>query len=334
MQNIPAQKRFSFPREQKRSQPSVPGRSSPRDELNDLDKVLEARVLKDLMRDHPPRPATPPEAVAGDVLAPREPREPRRERDPVRRSLEDKEAAAAPPAASAAAAAHRDLPPRPRVHSNPHAAAGAGAGGPVRDSDLLSSMAQRLRNTELQLKSQRSELQIKDQLIAQLQKELATAREVASSGAGPQDKVKLLQTENARLRKQVRDMERFLNDYGMIWVGNGSESEDEGAARNGRPPRPGARPAAASDGEDAAGAPRAERPARKADRDLNPMRRSREKGTDGSPAPAPAGGHGAAPPAAAAAPPLKKLVVPFDVNVVRAFGAGRGEAGRGASFIF
>lgn len=55
-------------------------------------------------------------------------------------------------------------------------------------------------------------------LEAQLKANNLSTEEVAS--------YETLMKENFRLRKQVSDMEKFLNDYGLIWVGDKHKDDD------------------------------------------------------------------------------------------------------------
>lgn len=86
------------------------------------------------------------------------------------------------------------------------------------DTDLLSSMAQKLSKTEKICEIQRKEIKEKTEQLHKAQKEIETLRTLSSS-----DQVSAfskLEEENQGLRSQVREMEKFLADYGLKWVGN------------------------------------------------------------------------------------------------------------------
>ncbi|KAL5457532.1 hypothetical protein EMCRGX_G034802 [Ephydatia muelleri] len=84
------------------------------------------------------------------------------------------------------------------------------------DSDLVSSMALRLATVERELLAARREAIEKDQYISELEEKLdMVTMATASPGA--------LEQRCAALQKQVDEMEEFLNDYGMIWVGRNDE---------------------------------------------------------------------------------------------------------------
>ncbi|GLI61007.1 hypothetical protein VaNZ11_003269, partial [Volvox africanus] len=156
----------------------------------------------------------------------------------------------------------RDPPPRPPVHG--HADNGkSGTGGssgstgvsgiggvgggmgqtkgaPVEASDLISTMAKRLGALEREMKERQSLLQQVQADNTMLKNKLKVAEEEIAKRAlaaiEPRDDsaaVMHLRAENARLRaqlryawKQVEEMKGFLNDYGMVWMGE-PEAEAE-----------------------------------------------------------------------------------------------------------
>lgn len=131
----------------------------------------------------------------------------------------------------------RDPPPRPAPD---HKAAG---GASVEASDLISSMAKRLSGLERDMKERQTLLQQVQADNSALKGKLKVAEEEISRRAlaaiDPKDDsaaVMHLRSENLRLRaqvklawKQVADMKNFLNDYGMVWVGD-AEAEEQLAA--------------------------------------------------------------------------------------------------------
>ncbi|KAG2443096.1 hypothetical protein HYH02_009510 [Chlamydomonas schloesseri] len=150
----------------------------------------------------------------------------------------------------------RDPPPRPppaahdvgKAGSKPaggvSCGGGVGRGDPVEASDLISSMAKRLAALERDMKERQVALQAVQADNVALKSKLKVAEEEIAKRAlaaldGPRDDapaVMHLRSENARLRaqlkyawKQVAEMKGFLNDYGMVWVGE-PEAEAELAA--------------------------------------------------------------------------------------------------------
>eukprot|EP00116_Pleurobrachia_bachei_P005140 sb/3465402/ len=90
------------------------------------------------------------------------------------------------------------------------------------DDSLLSSMAARLRAVEDELKTKNEIIRSKDQQIHEMKVKLGCD--------GGENKVRLLahlQREYARACKQIQEMEMFLADYGMVWVGDDNDSEYE-----------------------------------------------------------------------------------------------------------
>ncbi|KAL5253431.1 hypothetical protein ACHWQZ_G013274 [Mnemiopsis leidyi] len=87
------------------------------------------------------------------------------------------------------------------------------------DDGLLSSMASRLRKVEEELQNKSRQLEEKDAQLHQLRVRL---REEQSN-----DKlVAHLRGQCQKAFKQIQEMEEFLADYGMIWVGNSESPEN------------------------------------------------------------------------------------------------------------
>ncbi|GIL94928.1 hypothetical protein Vretimale_1036 [Volvox reticuliferus] len=111
--------------------------------------------------------------------------------------------------------------------------AGLTKGGTVEASDLISTMAKRLGALEREMKERQSLLQQVQADNILLKNKLRVAEEEIAKRAlaaiEPRDDsaaVMHLRAENARLRaqlkyawKQAEEMKAFLNDYGMVWMG-------------------------------------------------------------------------------------------------------------------
>ncbi|GFR47077.1 hypothetical protein Agub_g8764, partial [Astrephomene gubernaculifera] len=182
----------------------------------------------------------------------------------------------------------RDPPPRLPAHnehgkpptSGGNGAMGGGLGGGVEASDLISSMAKRLAALEREMKERQNLLQQVQADNASLKIKLKAAEEEVAKRAlaaleqrNDSPAVMHLRSENARLRaqlryawKQVAEMKAFLNDYGMIWMGE-PEVEAELVAHGFGPADSSARSTA--DGSDAA-APLQPLPAAEAPDQLTP----------------------------------------------------------------
>ncbi|XP_071381533.1 UBX domain-containing protein 11 [Centroberyx affinis] len=92
-------------------------------------------------------------------------------------------------------------------------------GAPPSDFELMSSMMQRLTQLETKVKSQAQEIERKDKKISVLEERLKLLKKSESAG-DLSDRDDLVGTCH-QLQTQVHEMERFLSDYGMIWVGDG-----------------------------------------------------------------------------------------------------------------
>ncbi|XP_061676999.1 UBX domain-containing protein 11 [Syngnathoides biaculeatus] len=85
------------------------------------------------------------------------------------------------------------------------------------DFELMSSMVQRLTSLERTLTSQKEEMTRKDNVISVLREQLKAKEDAAS---GHVESCGHLERRCKQLQHQVDDMESFLNDYGLIWVGD------------------------------------------------------------------------------------------------------------------
>ncbi|CAM2104803.1 UBX domain-containing protein 11 isoform X1 [Caretta caretta] len=93
------------------------------------------------------------------------------------------------------------------------------------DMELMSSMMQKIALLEQKAKSQAQEIQLKARKVAELEKQvkiLQKGKDSPESSGIEELEVKCLQLQN-----QVWEMERFLNDYGLIWVGERNEQLEE-----------------------------------------------------------------------------------------------------------
>ncbi|XP_012975604.2 UBX domain-containing protein 11 isoform X2 [Mesocricetus auratus] len=93
------------------------------------------------------------------------------------------------------------------------------------DSELVASMARKLQELEQQLKTQNDELLSKDQKILALEDLVQTLQQNQGANATLQRQEEL-ETLCIQLQRQVGEMERFLSDYGLQWVGEPMDQED------------------------------------------------------------------------------------------------------------
>mmetsp|Transcript_2322 Transcript_2322/g.3695 ORF Transcript_2322/g.3695 Transcript_2322/m.3695 type:complete len:441 (-) Transcript_2322:121-1443(-) len=89
---------------------------------------------------------------------------------------------------------------------------------PSKDQDLVSSMASKLQKLEKTNEVQRKEIKDQTRVISNLRAEVATLKKVSNEDYF--EEYKKLQDENTQLKQQVAEMEEFLSDYGLKWVGN------------------------------------------------------------------------------------------------------------------
>ncbi|KAM9320190.1 UBX domain-containing protein 11 [Gastrophryne carolinensis] len=86
------------------------------------------------------------------------------------------------------------------------------------DFDLLNTTVKRISELEARVRLQAQEIQMKNQEIAMLQQKLD---KLQKPGPSSQEKpMAELEKRFQELQKKVFDMEHFLSDYGLIWVGD------------------------------------------------------------------------------------------------------------------
>ncbi|NXJ06946.1 UBX11 protein, partial [Odontophorus gujanensis] len=91
--------------------------------------------------------------------------------------------------------------------------------------EFVSSMMQKISLLERKIDKQALEIQLKDKKIAELEEKMKTFQkgEDAPDSSTAED----LETRCLQLQTQVWEMERFLNDYGLIWVGDRHEEPED-----------------------------------------------------------------------------------------------------------
>ncbi|XP_066231610.1 UBX domain-containing protein 11 isoform X2 [Saccopteryx leptura] len=106
-----------------------------------------------------------------------------------------------------------------------------GIGAPVsrqvpgfHDSELMATMARKVRDLEQQVKAQTDEILSKDQKIRALEELVETLQE--HEGQVSLKRQEELETMCEQLQRQVGEMERFLGDYGLQWVGEPMDQDD------------------------------------------------------------------------------------------------------------
>ena len=88
------------------------------------------------------------------------------------------------------------------------------------ETDFTSSLITRLADAEEETKSLRKQVLEKNARINTVERENAQLRAVADAPAHLISEVERYKSTNFLLEKQICDMENFLHDYGLQWVGN------------------------------------------------------------------------------------------------------------------
>ncbi|XP_035528926.1 UBX domain-containing protein 11 [Morone saxatilis] len=112
---------------------------------------------------------------------------------------------------------------RPNDSSTSKSKAPLKKGAPPSDFELMSAMMQRVTLLEKTVRSQAQEIERKDKRITVLEEKLRLLKESGCTHdpSGRDD----LERRCQHLQSQVCEMESFLNDYGLIWVGDGESSD-------------------------------------------------------------------------------------------------------------
>ncbi|XP_074017941.1 UBX domain-containing protein 11 [Numenius arquata] len=93
------------------------------------------------------------------------------------------------------------------------------------DVDPMSSMMQKITLLEQEIEKQAQEIQLKDRRIAELEEKMKTLQK--GEDAPDLSTAEELEIRCLQLQTQVWEMERFLNDYGLIWVGERHEQLED-----------------------------------------------------------------------------------------------------------
>nr|XP_014710469.2 UBX domain-containing protein 11 isoform X3 [Equus asinus] len=92
------------------------------------------------------------------------------------------------------------------------------------DPEKMATVMKQLRDLEQQVKAQTNEMLSKDRKIRALEELLQNFQE--NQGEATLQRQEELETMCTRLQRQVGEMERFLGDYGLQWVGEHVDQED------------------------------------------------------------------------------------------------------------
>ena len=90
------------------------------------------------------------------------------------------------------------------------------------ESDFTTSLLTRLADAEEETKSLRKQIVEKNARLNAAEHENGQLRAVVEAPSHLLDEINNLRSENFSLEKQIVDMEEFLHDYGLQWVGSSS----------------------------------------------------------------------------------------------------------------
>lgn len=100
-------------------------------------------------------------------------------------------------------------------------------GSMAADHVLVASMASRLAQVEKLNQQQAERCAKQSQELDVLHAEIARLRRVGCSTSGRGDNEERLRAERDAYRRQAEEMTQFLADYGLTWVGDGPDDQDE-----------------------------------------------------------------------------------------------------------
>ncbi|XP_073472243.1 UBX domain-containing protein 11 isoform X1 [Aquarana catesbeiana] len=92
------------------------------------------------------------------------------------------------------------------------------------DFDLLSTTVKRVSELEARVRLQAREIQMKDQEIATLEQKLKKLQKQKTGHSSSDQHVLEVETRCQELQARITDMENFLSDYGLVWVGDDDDS--------------------------------------------------------------------------------------------------------------
>ena len=96
----------------------------------------------------------------------------------------------------------------------------------AQQNDLITSMAGRLTRMEMSVKQMRANLVCREKEVLKLKRENLALQEASGGAQKAAEAIKATREENRVLKRQIHEMESFLADYGLIWVGDSEESRN------------------------------------------------------------------------------------------------------------
>eukprot|EP01029_Cantina_marsupialis_P028848 TRINITY_DN778081_c0_g1_i1.p1 TRINITY_DN778081_c0_g1~~TRINITY_DN778081_c0_g1_i1.p1 ORF type:complete len:454 (-),score=115.56 TRINITY_DN778081_c0_g1_i1:210-1571(-) len=99
--------------------------------------------------------------------------------------------------------------------------------GKTSDVALMASMTQRMNRLEKSNRLMNAELEKKNKEVKHLKVQLRSLQSAKGSDEETQIELTRLALENDKLKIQLKEMHKFLNDYGLVWVGNDATETKE-----------------------------------------------------------------------------------------------------------
>ncbi len=96
-------------------------------------------------------------------------------------------------------------------------------------TDFTTTILQRLRIVEAEAKDSRQQLAVQLTRNQQLEDEVTSLKAATDDSKDMIADMKKLKQENYSLKKKIQDMEDFLADYGLVWVGNDKKEQQKAA---------------------------------------------------------------------------------------------------------
>lgn len=100
----------------------------------------------------------------------------------------------------------------------------------AKSSDFTTLLASKLADTEKENKNLRHKLATSSMKITRLEETVEELKDViASNKTSPEsiENISRIRQENTRLQRQLMEMEQFLADYGLYWVGNDNSLKEK-----------------------------------------------------------------------------------------------------------
>ncbi|XP_016315603.1 UBX domain-containing protein 11-like [Sinocyclocheilus anshuiensis] len=101
---------------------------------------------------------------------------------------------------------------------------------PPSDFELMSSMMQKIVQLERKVRTQAVDIEHKARRIAVLEEKRNLLQEAKEKSTSNENQDEELVKLCLKLQNQVWEMEKFLNDYGMVWVGSYEEHDKQASS--------------------------------------------------------------------------------------------------------